>query len=305
MTQPQATRTSRPTATSSRRAPKAPILRTDQRVSAPSASPQNKSPQSGSAQGRSAQNQGAQSKGPRSTSQSKNLGDINLNAATAGATARVLNPLSSPLGSEAAPSRARTPLSLVRSQPGRRRAPFVVFCFLALVAAMATVLVLNISVSSGQYELVQLNNKKDTLVKQNQVLTQQVQNAQAPQNLVKRAQQLGMVAANTTGQINVDTQTIAGSPAPATAQAKPMPLIAAPEIGGMLPASATTTGTEASSKTTSNAAPLAASADLGSAPFSSSYTPAPETAPAAQTVSQPDLHGGTIPSPEQKTPNQN
>ncbi|AJT42835.1 hypothetical protein UM93_02830 [Psychromicrobium lacuslunae] len=201
---------------------------------------------------------------------------------------------------ESLPSRQRTPLSLVAALPGRRRTPFVVFCFLALVAAMATVLVLNISVSSGQYELVQLNSAKDTLVKQNQALTQQVQNAQAPQNLAQKAQQLGMVAANSTGQINVNNQTISGSPKPAVKLATPAPLIAAPETESSTPVSVTTPVTAQQ-----QANPLAPNALSNALPFLTSTTVPAIKQDTAKETPQPNLHGGSIPSPEQKTPNLN
>ncbi|WP_394941070.1 hypothetical protein [Psychromicrobium sp. YIM B11713] len=260
MTQSQATAAPRAEASSSRRTPRAPYMK---RTAAPSA---------------------------RATAE--------LSSATHGSAARVLNPLSSPKAStESTP--ARTPLSLVAALPGRRRAPFVVFCFLALVAAMATVLVLNISVSSGQYELVQLNSKKDTLVKQNQVLTQQLQDAQAPQNLAQKAQQLGMVAANSTGQINLDNQTISGSPKPATKLANPLPLIAAPETGNSQPVS-----NNIPVATSLPSGPLAPGQLIGGIPFAGQHSDTPAS-PSATPGPQADLHGGSIPSPDQKSPSGN
>ena len=47
------------------------------------------------------------------------------------------------------PREVRTPLSVVRSAPRKRRAPFVVLCFGLLAVALMAVLVLNISVSSA------------------------------------------------------------------------------------------------------------------------------------------------------------
>ena len=72
-----------------------------------------------------------------------------------GATARALPGITPGTG----PSRkARTPLSLVQSAPRKRRAPFVVLCFGILAVALIAVLVLNISVSTAQYQLVQLRS---------------------------------------------------------------------------------------------------------------------------------------------------
>ncbi len=77
------------------------------------------------------------------------------------------------------------------------------------------VLVLNISVSTAQYQLVQLRSDQTTLTKQNQDLTQQVQNFDAPQNLAAKAAELGMVASTGKGQIDLSTLTVSGKAKPA------------------------------------------------------------------------------------------
>ncbi|MDJ0356949.1 hypothetical protein [Paenarthrobacter sp. PH39-S1] len=188
---------------------------------------------------------------------------------------------------DARPARqGRSPLSLVVSAPRKRRAPFVVFCFLALVAALATVLVLNISVSSGQYQLVELRAAQLELQKTNQDLTQQVQNAQAPQNLVAKAAELGMVTSSSTGQINLDTMAVTGKPAAAVAGDKPLTVIAPPAV----------TGQQEESKTTGAAAAPAASEPVAPGGPSKAGTAAAGT---AGTAAQ-DLNGGTIPAPKQK-----
>lgn len=216
-----------------------------------------------------------------------------------GNTARALNGLGAPTYPDRAADpgrRTRTPLSLVANTEQKRRAPFAIFCFLTLVAALMVVLVLNVSVSSGQYDLVQLRAKQAELLKSNQDLTQQVQNAEAPQNLVSRATELGMVTASSMGQINVDTMAVSGHPKPATTDDKPLSVIAAPAVNG-------------ARKSGAAAAPAPAPAAASEAmvpPTATSHvsTPRPDAAktPAAKTPAQPalDLHGGTIPAPEQK-----
>ena len=94
--------------------------------------------------------------------------------------------------------------------PRKRRAPFVVLCFGILAVALMAVLVLNISVSTAQYQLVQLRSDQLTLTKQNQDLTQQVQNFDAPQNLAAKATELGMVASTGKGQIDLSTLSVTG-----------------------------------------------------------------------------------------------
>ncbi len=130
------------------------------------------------------------------------------------------------------PRKSRTPLSLVRSVPRKRRAPFVVLCFGLLAIALMAVLVLNISVSSAQYQLVQLRSEQTTLTKQNQDLTQQVQNFGAPQNLAAKATELGMVASLAKGQIDLSTLSVTGKAKPAVKDDAPGSVIAAPAVAG-------------------------------------------------------------------------
>ncbi|WP_415853981.1 hypothetical protein, partial [Sinomonas sp. G460-2] len=142
------------------------------------------------------------------------------------AVARPLAPATS------APRRA--PLSVVRSAPARRRAPFAIFCLGVLAVALVAVLVLNIAVSTGQYQLVQLRSQQMGLEKQNQDLAQRVQNFEAPQNLAARASQLGMVAATSKGQIDLKTLLVTGMPKPAAKGGAAGAVIAAPEVPGLV-----------------------------------------------------------------------
>ncbi|UKA56005.1 hypothetical protein LFT45_08880 [Arthrobacter sp. FW305-BF8] len=193
--------------------------------------------------------------------------------------------------------KARTPLSLVRSAPRKRRAPFVVLCFGMLAAALIAVLVLNISVSTAQYQLVKLRAEQTALTKQNQDLTQQVQNFEAPQNLAAKAAQLGMVASTGKGQVDLSTLTVSGDARPAVKGDSAGAVIAAPAVPGQL-----------------NVVPPASSGEPleSRAPAAGETAVAePEAAPAAATPARPAaaakpaaLNGGTIPAPEQRAPGQ-
>lgn len=193
-----------------------------------------------------------------------------------------------------APSAApqRTPLSLVRSLPARRRAPFAIFCLGVLAAALLTVLVLNVSVSTGQYQLVDLRNEQLTLQKQNQDLTQRVQNYEAPQNLAARAAQLGMVASTSKGQIDLKTLAVTGMAKAAEKGAPQGSTIAPPAVAGQIAAVPSTT-TRDPLEVRAGAAAAAAGASAAEKPAAQ-----PTQAPAA------DLHGGSIPAPVQKAPTQ-
>ena len=213
---------------------------------------------------------------------------VNRFPVATGATARALpeiNPDTSPA------RKSRTPLSVVRSAPRRRRAPFVVLCFGLLAVALMAVLVLNISVSTAQYQLVQLRSEQSTLTKQNQDLTQQVQNYDAPQNLAAKATELGMVASITKGQIDLSTLAVTGKAKPAVKGDAPGAVIAAPAVAGQLsivpPASANE--------------PLANRKPMDNGPAAASAPPAADAAPAPPAV---DLHGGSVPAPAQKVPGQ-
>lgn len=205
-----------------------------------------------------------------------------------GSTAPAIRTLPSGAG-----RKERTPLSVVRSAPRKRRAPFVVMCFALLAVALVAVLVLNISVSTSQYQLVELRSKQSTLTKQNQDLTQQVQNFEAPQNLAAKAAELGMVPSTVKGQIDLSTLAVTGKATPAVKGGPAGSVIPAPAVAGML-----------------TVVPPAKAADPAADPKQASgqpTTPAPVPAPvpAAAPVPAVDLHGGSVPVPEQKVPGSN
>lgn len=211
---------------------------------------------------------------------------------TVGNTARALNvPLTDP-GKPATPAikKSRTPLSLVVSAPRRSRNQLMIILFMVVVAALSVVLVMSISVSKGQYELVGLKSQQTQLLKTNQNLEQEIAAKQAPQELVAQAAALGMVPASTTGQIDVRTQKVSGTPQPAKADTKgliaippaaidkPQPVVeeSAPEVP-LSPAAKT----QANESVKAQAKPDAA-------------------VPATPVAKTPDLHGGTIPAPAQR-----
>ncbi len=208
---------------------------------------------------------------------------------TVGNTARAL-----PLRSADAGRKVRTPLSLVRSTPGKRRVPFFVFCFSVLAAALLTVLVLNISVSTAQYNLVQLKAQDATLAKQNQELTQQRQAFEAPQNLAAKAAQLGMVASTAKGQINLETLAITGDATPALKGTGRGAVIAPPAITGQLDAVP-----PASSKE-----PLESHAPSAGKDEKADAKPKPAAKKAAPKAPAMNLNGGSVPAPPQKAPGQ-
>jgi cell division protein FtsL len=203
-----------------------------------------------------------------------------------------------PAGSPGSGRKARTPLSVVRTSPRKRRAPFVVLCFALLAVALVAVLVLNISVSTAQYQLVELRAKQSTLTKQNQDLTQQVQNFEAPQNVAAKATDLGMVASTVKGQIDLSTLAVTGKATPAVKGGAAGAVIPAPAVAGVL----TVVPPASKAEPLANRKP-AAEESAGATPPAAT-PPAAAAAPAAAPVPAAELHGGSVPAPEQKRPGQ-
>ncbi|CEA07827.1 Cell division protein FtsL [Arthrobacter saudimassiliensis] len=191
--------------------------------------------------------------------------------------------------------RRRTVLSVVPAAAGRRRVPFAVLCFMFLVAALATVLVLNISVSSGQYRLVQLQNERTELAQRNEALSQRVESHQAPQNLAARAAELGMVPAGAVGAVDLQTLDVTGTPAPAAEGGKVPSRVPAPAVltDPVLPPGAAAPDP---------APEPARAAEQRAGQGESAPAPAAAEAPApAAAEPEPELNGGTIPAPVQRS----
>ncbi|MFB9165657.1 hypothetical protein [Arthrobacter psychrochitiniphilus] len=203
---------------------------------------------------------------------------------TEGSAARVLTELPTVIPLEPPARKSRAPLSLVVSTPRRARSPLAAIVALMVLAAMAVVLVMSISVAKGQYLLVDLKSQQSELIKINQTMEQDIAANQAPQELAARAAALGMVPAGSTGQIDVRTKTVSGSPLPASADTKGLVNIPPavvdkprPKVEPEVPLSpAAKIDAKKSAEKPQNVAPV----------------PAP--------VIVPDLNGGTIPAPAQK-----
>lgn len=130
-------------------------------------------------------------------------------------------------------SRGRTPLSIVTSPSTRRRAPFVIACLLLIAAVVSAVMVLNVHTSSTQYKLEAMKRQAQDLSQANEALSAQRDFAAAPQNLAKRAKDLGMVTPGQPATIdlaggNVSGEAVAAGAAQAQAEGKKAPSLALP-----------------------------------------------------------------------------
>lgn len=107
--------------------------------------------------------------------------------------------------------RRRTPLSVVPARARkRRRLPFVLLCVLIVFGVIAAVLAMNVHVASTQYDLVQLDSKSQDLRQRNQQREQELNYAQAPQNLARHADEAGMVQAGRPGVVDLKRQRVTG-----------------------------------------------------------------------------------------------
>lgn len=195
----------------------------------------------------------------------------------------------------------RTPLSVVPASTRRRRIPFAIFCFVSLVAALIGVLVLNVSVSSGQYLLVELNTKQAALAQKNEMLTQQVKNHVAPQNLSAKAAELGMVSSPTFGTIDLNSMRITGQPEPAEETDGPDARVPAPHVEIIDPApSAAAPDPSADSEGQESGAATGSGSDSGQNAAAESDAGDDDSIVPAPVQREPaDLNGGTIPAPQQ------
>lgn len=88
----------------------------------------------------------------------------------------------------------------------------ILLAFLMIPVALIFILLLNILVAEKQYDLVSMRAQEKTLTQQNEVVSQEIEFYQAPQDLATRASQLGLVAATFSASLNLQTGEISGTP---------------------------------------------------------------------------------------------
>ncbi|GAA2554036.1 cell division protein FtsB [Neomicrococcus aestuarii] len=227
--------------------------------------------------------------------------------------------------------RRRIPLSIVPAVAPQKRGRLAVILGLILAAALGAVLVLNITVSNGQYDLVKLRGQETILTQQNEALRQQAEYLQAPQNLAAAAAKLGMVAPGTTATIDLSQGKVFGTTTAAESETKVGQLVSVPEnpvtaeVGTIDPAEAAPADAAAPEKETATdeataEMPVPSQAEAGSAEagtadaatadsLTNTATAEEATADSATAdsasdakASRPDfdkqsLNGGSIPAP--------
>jgi hypothetical protein len=133
-----------------------------------------------------------------------------------------------PAGTQGAENRGRTPLAVVPAPVRRTGRGFVALCVGILAMALLAVLVVNITVSNRQYEMVGLKSEQLDLTQSNELLRQQVEHLEAPQNLAAEADRLGMVKPGDIAAVDLATGRVTGAATSAEGEDGPTGLIAAP-----------------------------------------------------------------------------
>lgn len=212
-------------------------------------------------------------------------------------------------GQETTP-RQRTPLAVVPAPIRRTGRGFVALCVGILVVALLAVLVVNISVSNRQYDMVGLKNEQLDLTQTNERLRQQVEHLEAPQNLAAEAKRLGMVRPGDIAAIDLSTGRVTGAATSAGEEDRPGGLVAAPsgpdaqaEAPGAGAAAGSgaqdETGTQDEAGAQDEAGTDTARADEGQgAPAATEARNGGNGATGGSTTGEQDLNGGTIPAPQ-------
>ncbi len=159
--------------------------------------------------------------------------------------ARVLpRPSTRPVARTATPPRLR----VVAPRTGRSRAGLAVLCISLLITGLIALLLLNISISNGAYELTSLQKTQLQASEQRQKLAEEVDQRSAPQELAKRAAALGMVAAPNTAFVRLSDGTIIGKAAKALPPPKPPKPKLKGAVGGAATAGAVNGGVKTGAK---------------------------------------------------------
>jgi hypothetical protein len=96
------------------------------------------------------------------------------------------------------------------------RAPFVALVLVVVVAGVLGILVLNTKINENAFRLSYLQSKQANLDRQEQQLSEQLADQEAPNNLAAEAAKLGLVPAGTPAFLRLPDGRVLGVPQPAT-----------------------------------------------------------------------------------------
>ncbi|MFP5335224.1 MAG: hypothetical protein ACLGIV_07915 [Actinomycetes bacterium] len=117
----------------------------------------------------------------------------------------------------AEPRRATGPrLRVVTAPPSPRgAASFAAGCAALLAVTLVALLMLNITLSRGAYQVHELESRRDQLAERQQALEERLAVEAAPGRLADRAAALGMVPNPNPAVLRLEDGAVLGSPAPA------------------------------------------------------------------------------------------
>ena len=141
-------------------------------------------------------------------------------------SAAAARPLARPALRPAPGTRPRPPaprLKVVAPARSGSRTGLALLAVALLAGGLMTLLVLNISLSRGSYQLSDAQLEGRRLAERQQALEEEIEAARAPQRLAARARDLGMVPAPNTAFVELPSGKVRGRPAEAKAPPKPKP----------------------------------------------------------------------------------
>lgn len=152
---------------------------------------------------------------------------MSLPAPAAGAQGGAHSPARLPRWAPASPR-----LRVVEPAPStRRRLPFAAVCAAVLALGLVALLLTNIALSRGAYDIQALQRESTQLSEQEQELTERLAAQASPGRLSEQAAALGMVAGAEPGFLRLADGAVLGAPAPAVG-APPPSVIARAAPGG-------------------------------------------------------------------------
>lgn len=134
-------------------------------------------------------------------------------------TSAVRSPAPRPLRLPQRGRLARPSLTILAApRTGRSVIPFALLCTLIVVAALGSVLYLNVEMTGTSYEITRLQNQSQRLSEEQQALAETNDQLGTPQALEQQARELGMVPVDDPAYIDLTTGEILGSSDAAAAQ---------------------------------------------------------------------------------------
>jgi len=107
------------------------------------------------------------------------------------------------------------PTTPVKAPP--RTLPFALFCSMLLAAGLMALLLINMSLAQGAYQLHDLQTRAAMLQEDEQQLREELAMLESPSHLAREARKIGMVPGTVPVFLDVSDRSLTGKPMPAPA----------------------------------------------------------------------------------------